>query len=98
MQEDNAAAKSDRENPKAKQGVKAWVSDHEMTFDTLKALQLAGWLLFSMCLSFLSFRCLLLFFLHFNIQNVLSFLFYHCWQVSSTPPLPWHSSLNFSEL
>ena len=59
LQEDNAAAKSDRENPKAKtvwQGVKAWVTEHNMTFDTLKALQLAGWLLFSI----LSLRCLLL--------------------------------------
>ena len=63
LQEDNAAAKSDRENPKAKtewQGVKAWVTDKKMPFDTLQALQLAGWLLFSMCFSFLSFCCLLL--------------------------------------
>ena len=55
MQEENAAAKSDRENLKAKtvwQGVKAWVTDHKMTFDTLKALQLAGWLLFSILLPF----------------------------------------------
>ena len=59
LQEDNAAAKSDRENLKAMtvwQGVKAWVTDHKMTFDTLKALQLAGWLLFSIS----SLRCLLL--------------------------------------
>ena len=55
LQEDNAAAKSDRENLKAMtvwQGVKAWVTDHKMTFDTLKALQLAGWLLFSILLPF----------------------------------------------
>ena len=55
LQEENAAAKSDRENLKAKtvwQGVKAWVTDHKMTFDTLKALQLAGWLLFSILLPF----------------------------------------------
>ena len=55
LQEDNAAAKSDRENPKAKT-VWQGVTDHKMNFDTLKALQLAGWLLFSI----LSLRCLLL--------------------------------------
>ena len=63
MQKDNAAAISDRENPKAKtvwQGVKAWVADLKMTFNTLKALQLAGWRLFSMRFSFLSLRRLLL--------------------------------------
>ena len=73
LQEDNAAAKSDRENPKAKtewQGVKAWVTDKKMPFDTLQALQLAGWLLFSMCFSFLSFRSFLLFFFHSNPERV----------------------------
>ena len=35
------ATKSEREKPKSKRFV-AWVAKHEMTFDTLKALQLAG--------------------------------------------------------
>ena len=45
MQEDNPAVKSERENSEAKttwQGVKAWVGKHNMSFDTLKALHLAG--------------------------------------------------------
>ena len=55
LQEDNAAAKSGREKPKAQtalQGVKAWFADLKMTFNTLMALQLAGWLLFSILLPF----------------------------------------------
>ena len=58
-----AIAQSDKEKPEAKatwHGVVDWVTKHGMAFDTLKALQLAGWLLFSnaitacflICLSF----------------------------------------------
>ena len=69
LQEENAAAKSDRENPKAKtawQGVKAWVTNHKMTLDTLKTLQLAGWLLFSICFSFFKLSLFIAFFLPFQ--------------------------------
>ena len=52
MQEENAAGKSEREKAEAKttwQGFRAWVRKHDMTFDTLKALQLAGWVFLSIC-------------------------------------------------
>ena len=55
LQEDNAAAKSGTEKPKSQtalQGVKDWFADLKMTFNTLMALQLAGWLLFSILLPF----------------------------------------------
>ena len=47
LQEDNgnAAAKSDVERLEAKT---SWVAKREMTFDTLKALEFTGWLLFLM--------------------------------------------------
>ena len=47
LQEDNgnAAAKSDVERLEAKT---SWVAVREMTFDTLKALEFTGWLLFLM--------------------------------------------------
>ena len=48
LQEDNAAVKAEREKPEEKKtwqsGVKAWARKHGMTFDTLRALQFAGWL------------------------------------------------------
>ena len=52
MQEENAAGKSEREKAEATttwRGLKAWVRKHDMTFDTLKALQLAGWVFLTIC-------------------------------------------------
>ena len=93
------ATKSEREKPKSKTKIQmfgAWVSKHEMTFDTLEALQLAGQLPF-----------FVLFFkigIHYvdghdsNIQSASSSLFYPCWPVFSMPPLPSLSTLNLCEL
>ena len=50
MQEDNTAGKSESAKTRWQPGFKAWVGKHEMTFDTLKALRLAGW-----CLLFIAF-------------------------------------------
>ena len=64
LQEDDAAVKAEKPEEKKKSGVKARAGKHAMTFDTLKTLQLAGWL--SLFFAFPIFR-------H---QSVSSFLFY----------------------
>ena len=48
------------------QGIKAWVTEYKMTFNTLKALQLAGWLLFLICFSLLNVLLFSAFFLPFQ--------------------------------
>ena len=93
------ATTSEREKPKSKTKIQrfvAWVTKHEMTFDILEALQLAGQLPF--------FVLFFKFAIHYvdghdsNIQSASSSLFYLCWPVFSMPPLPSLSTLNLCEL